>query len=280
MSGPSPLNIVFVVIFVMIGLFMSFLGLSFLFAGPGNETEWTITIFSLLAAFFLFYGARQTWQNHFRQQKAEQQEASRLAKKFNVKPATNSKTIPEAEHSSLTAERTEPTNKVDGEPKILARWLYPKREWNSILNKLAEKTRKEELYTAFWFPVIFALVFWSFFWVGILAGLAFGAFYVWFRTNYVKSNFAIRGNSPQAEVIITDSYMRVNGNFVHYGDGKYFLKDLIKVHDKKLGELLLFEIGWITSKGLPAQLDLYLPIPVDKRDEADEIMAAFKRAKL
>ena len=276
MSSPSPLNIVFVVIFVIIGLFMSFLGLSFLFAGPSNETEWTISIFSLFAAFFLFYGARQTWQNHFRQQDAERTEAERLARKFRAKPIADK--MRDKKETIVNHGDTERKD-AEHEPKILARWLYPKKEWNVILNKLAEKTRKEEMYTAFWFPVIFALVFWSFFWVGLIVGLAFGAFYVWFRANYVKRHFAITGGGSQAEVIITDSYLRVNGNFVHYGDSKYFLKDLIKVSDKKLGQLLLFEIGWITSKGLPAQLDLYLPIPADKQDEAEDIITNFNRAR-
>ncbi len=279
-SGPSPLNIVFVVIFVMIGLFMSFLGLSFLFSGPGNETEWTITIFSLMAAFFLFYGARQTWQNHFRQQKAERQEAQRLAKQFSAKPKPQKASVKTDDKPALdeTVE-VEIEDQETHQPQILARWLYPKRDWQTILGKLAEKTRKEELYTAFWFPILFAVVFWSQFWIGIIIGLAFGVLYVWFRTNFVKKRFALKPGQQEAEVIITDSYLRVNGNFVHYGDGKYFLKNLFQTHDSKLGKLLLFEIGWITSKGLPAQLDLYLPIPQGKADEAEAIIAAFKRAQ-
>lgn len=265
MSGSGIINIIFSIFFVLIGAFMAIIGLGMLGGPPKNETEWTIAIFSMLAAAFLFYGAWQTLKNHLARQRAERAEAARLSQTFNA--AKPSKQTQVAENESIV------------HPQILARWLYPRAQWQVVLKKLAEKTRNEELYTAFWFPVFFALIFWSKFLIGILLGLAFGALYVWFRTNYVKRNFAMKPGAESAEIIISDSYIRVNGNFIHYADDKYFVKNISKVEDLKLGPLLLFEIGWFTSKGLPAQLDLYVPIPENNRDEADAVLAAFKVAK-
>jgi hypothetical protein len=295
------LSKIFAIVFVAIGSFMMLIGLSLLFSGPSGETEWTICIGSLLAAFFLFYGARQTWQNSNRQLAAERIEAERINQLRAERAAK-----PVSQNGEETVEAIEENNLADGQddsiketvtvkekevkkvdeskeeahtPAVLAHWFYPKKEWTKILDKLAQKTKREELYTAFWFPVLFAIIFWSMFWFGILFGLGFGAIYVWFRTYFVKKKFAIQPNSNESEVLITDSYLYVNGNFIHYGDGKYYLKDLTQETDTKLGNLLCFNIGWLTSKGLPAQMDLYLPVPLGKEEEANLILQTFRQAR-
>jgi hypothetical protein len=51
-------------------------------------------------------------------------------------------------------------------------------EWNKVLAKLAIKTKTQELSTACWFPVCFAIISWSKLWIGALMGLEF-AYGLW-----------------------------------------------------------------------------------------------------
>ena len=269
MSSGSTINYVFASVFVLLGLFMIVLGAAVLVAIPKNQTEWIIALFALAAGGFLWLGAWQTVKNARQKQDAEYIETKRLSKRF--APA---KTNSELKSSAQVLVDDSAKHEKDA-PVILCRWLYPRAEWSLILKKLAEKTRKEEMYTVVWFPVIFAFVFWSLWYVGFAIGCLFALFYMWFRLNYVKRNFAIKPGKKEAEVIITDAYLRVNGNYIHYADGRYFLKNLHKKTDTELGYHLHFVIGWYTSKGLPAEMDLYLPVPVDKTEEAESVLQAY-----
>ena len=271
MNAGSAVNKAFAVLFAFIGVFLTYFGGAFLVSWPQNQTEWIICLGFLSSGLLLLYSAWSTWKKGADQEKAERAERIRLHKHVQK---VNDKGVP-SDISEQTV--TEVPNAETGAPDILATWFYPKNEWNPILNLLAAKTRKEELYTAIWFPIIFGLVFFAMWWVGVLIGIGFGLFYVWFRADYVKKNFKIPAGKSNAEVIITDAYLNVNGHFVHYGDGRYFLKELRKAQDATIGNHLHFVIGWFTSKGLPAQLDLYLPIPTGKEQEAEDIIHTYQR---
>jgi len=288
MANFNSVNYVFAAFFVMIGGFMLILGGAVLFAGPQNDTEWTIALMSIIAAAFLFYGAKQTWQNAKSRQEAERNEAARLQQKFHAQKvaAKNVLTVSEELESAanksaeLPIEDPKPTSPVAAEPEILVRWIYTPKQWNAALAQLAKKTKQEELYTAFWFPVLLTIIFWKHAVYAFSAGIAAGFLYIWFRMYWVKKNFTIKPGAKEAEVIVTDSYLRINGNFIHYADGHYYLKELTRDKDPKLGDYLLFNIGWTTSKGLPDQMDVYLPISADKESDAELILAKFKAARL
>lgn len=263
MSADHSVNKAFAILFGFIGIFMVWMGIMVLSSSPDNKMEWIIGAGALASGALLLYSARQTWRKGAARQKAEERETMRLQKR--KQPQTI-----EIEDVEVEKEYT---------PEILATWTYPKRQWKDILSRLAKKTRNEEVYTFVWFPVVFGLVFFSMWWLGVIIGTGFGLFYLWFRVNYVKKNFKILPGKQLAEVVITDAYLNVNCNFIHYGDGRYFLKELDKDTDGSIGDHLHFVIGWYTSKGLPAQLDLYLPIPAGKMDEADQILLKYKQAK-
>ena len=281
MSASNPINLVFVIVFVLIGLFMVLIGASVLAAGPTNDTEWTIGLFSLGAAAALFYGAWQTFKGHRLRNQAEAKEARRLAQKLSNQTSKTVDTVlkEKAFAAQKASEQLSTSAEGDSAPKILACWTYPRNKWQAVLKKLTEKTRKEEFYTAFWFPVFFAIIFWSVWYIGFAIGILAGFGYVKFREYYVRKNYALKPGKLEAEVIITDAYLRINGNFIHYGDGRYFLKNLYQEKDSKLGNLLHFEIGWFTSKGLPAQMDLYLPIADGKEEDAQLILEEFNNRK-
>jgi len=288
MANFNSVNYLFAAVFVMIGGFMLILGGSVLFAGPQNETEWTIALMSIISAAFLFYGAKQTWQSARAKEEAERKEANRLQQKFQAQIDVSKDVLPTTEFvvdAALTSaeadvKKSKPTSPEAAMPEILVRWTYAPKEWNQALAQLAKKTKQEEMYTAFWFPVLFTILMWQHAVYAFIAGIAFGALYIWFRMYWVKRNFTMKPGAKEAEVIISDSYLRINGNFIHYADGHYYLKELSRDKDPKLGDYLLFNIGWTTSKGLPAQMDVYLPISADKESDAELILAKFKAARL
>lgn len=261
MRADHSANKAFALIFGLIGLFMLWMGIEVLSSSPDNKMEWIIGAGALASGAMLLYSARQTWRKGAARQSAEERETIRLQKR--KQPQTTGVENVEKAYT----------------PEILATWTYPKKQWNEILSRLAKKTRNEEVYTTVWFPVVFGLVFFSMWWLGVIIGIGLGLFYLWFRVNYVKKNFKIASGKQLAEVVITDAYLNVNGNFIHYGDGRYFLKELDKDTDGFIGDHLHFVIGWNTSKGLPAQLDLYLPIPAGKMDEAEQILQKYAQVK-
>jgi len=269
------LTLIFVIVFCLIALFIGFVGIAVLTAGPTNETEWSIGLLGIGSATLLFFGAFKTFQGQRQQARAELFESKRLMEQYAAKPkalvnVTNQ--VAEAEHS------VDKSNPSEG-PQIYARWVYNHDSWRVILAKLSDKTRKEEFYTAFWFPILFAIVFFAWWYVGALVGVVVGWLYIRFRVYFVQQKFALPPGQIDAEAIISDAYLRINGNFIHYADGKYFLKNLMREQDPKLGEYLHFIIGWVTSKGYPAEMDLYLPIPVGHTHEADLVLEAYKRAR-
>lgn len=272
------INLLLSILFVIIGFFMAFIGATVLASGPSNETEWTIGILGMGSAILLFYGAYKTVKGQNKKDKAERQESVRLAKMYSATPRTKPK--PEAEKTpSQETAKEEVVFESAVNPEILVRWTYASAAWREILMKLAEKTRKEEFYTAFWFPVLFAIVFFSQWYYGVILGIILGWLYIQFRVYFIKQKFALKPGQQEAEVIISDSYLRVNNNFISYADDKYFLKELALEQDDKLGEMLHFTIGWVTSKGYPAEMDLYLPIPVGHLEEAEMVLLAYKQAR-
>lgn len=279
MSGLNSVNVVFAIIFVMFGIFMLMLGGAVLVSGPSNEIEWTIVLMSFIATSLLFYGAKQTYQNSKRKLAAEQAEAQRLKQKFSVPNAVAVERVSEKPNQPELKDEKAAHAEDAMHPEILARWLYSAADWKIIMNKLAEKTKKEELYTAFWFPVLTAIIFWSEAIWGFAIGLVLGFLYVRFRMYFVKKKFQLSSRTAEAEIIVSDSYLRVNGNFIHYADGHYYLRNLSRDRDPKLGDFLLFNIGWTTSKGYPAQMDLYLPIPLGREMEAELILEKFQAAR-
>jgi hypothetical protein len=274
------INLLLSILFVIIGFFMAFIGATVLANGPSNETEWTIGIMGMGSAILLFYGAYKTVKGQKKQDEAERKESVRLAKRYSSAPPKSPKSegveVPSGEPGKEhEVELLEP-NLL---PEILVRWTYTPTAWRLILLKLAEKTRKEEFYTAFWFPVLFAIVFFSQWYYGVILGIFVGWLYIRFRVYFIKQKFALKPGQQEAEVIISDSYLRVNNNFINYADDKYFLKQLNLEQDEKLGEMLHFTIGWVTSKGYPAEMDLYLPIPIGHVEEAESVLSAFKAAR-
>lgn len=269
------LTLVFVIVFCVIALFIGFVGITVLTAGPSNETEWSIGLLGIGSATLLFFGAFKTFQGQRQQARAELFESKRLMEQYAAKPKAMAKVASpgaEAEHINHESNPSE-------EPQIYARWLYNQDSWPVILAKLSDKTRKEEFYTAFWFPILFAIIFFAWWYVGALVGLMVGWLYIRFRVYFVQQKFAVRPGQKEAEVIISNAYLRINGNFIHYADGKYFLKNLERERDPKLGEYLHFTIGWVTSKGYPAEMDLYLPIPINHTHEAELVLEAYQRAR-
>ena len=272
------INLLLSILFVIIGFFMAFIGATVLASGPSNETEWTIGILGMGSAILLFYGAYKTVKGQNKKDKAERQESVRLAKMYSATPRSKPKAEAEKTPSQESA-KEEVVFESAVNAEILVRWTYASAAWREILMKLAEKTRKEEFYTAFWFPVLFAIVFFSQWYYGVILGIILGWLYIQFRVYFIKQKFALKPGQQEAEVIISDSYLRVNNNFISYADDKYFLKELALEQDDKLGEMLHFTIGWVTSKGYPAEMDLYLPIPVGHLEEAEMVLLAYKQAR-
>ncbi len=277
MPSISPVNLVFAVLFAVFGFFMLIFGGSLLLAGPSNSTEWTMCSLALLSAAFLILGAWQTVQNGRKQVDAEVQETIRLKQKFtaqNQSEPTENITIKPAQAAPV-GEVAEPEN----QPEVLVRWTYPATEWRPVMKKLAQKTWKEEIYTAIWFPIFGGIIFWQSAVWGILGGLFCGFLYLKFRVYFVAKKFGLHPRAAEAEVIISDSYLYVNGNFMHYADGHYYLRDLTLDNDPKLGDYLLFTIGWTTSKGYPAQMDVHVPVPPNCGQDAERILTKFKQAR-
>ena len=119
----------------VIGAFMAWMGFAVLLGGPTNTTEWIIAGGALGSGGLLLFSAWSTWQKGKARATAEAQENRRLQNPAQV---------------SSTASDT-------GSPELLATWYYPKEQWNAILGKLVEKSRKEEWYTVIWFPIIFVV---------------------------------------------------------------------------------------------------------------------------
>lgn len=271
------INILLSVLFAFIGLFMAFIGASVLANNPQSETEWTIGIMGVGSAILLLYGGYKTVKIQNSKDKAERMESARLAKMF-AKPQQPAKE--EVSREEVKSEMTTPEERTETTgPEILVRWTYASAAWQQILQKLSEKTRKEEFYTAFWFPVLFAIVFFAQWYYGVILGVFVGWLYIQFRVYFVKQKFSLKPGQKEAEVIISDAYLRINNNFISYADDRYFLKDLAVEQDDKLGELLHFTIGWVTNKGYPAEMDLYLPIPVGHLHEAELVLEAYKQAR-
>lgn len=268
------INLLLSVLFAIIGFFMAFVGATVLASGPQNETEWTIGIMGIGSAILLFYGAYKTVKGQQKRDEAERKESVRLAKMYSSAPRETSKA-----ETENTASPESVITPAELQPEILVRWTYAPEAWRQILLKLAEKTRKEEFYTAFWFPVLFAIVFFSHWYYGVVVGIILGWFYIQFRVYFIKQKFALKPGQQVAEVIISDSYLRINSNFINYADDRYFLKALALEQDDKLGELLHFTIGWVTNKGYPAEMDIYLPIPIGHLDEAEMVILTYNQGR-
>ncbi len=271
------LTFVFILVFCIIALFIGYVGITVLSAGPTNEMEWSIGILGIGAAVLLFFAAHKTLQGQRLQARAELFEAERIKAHYAAKPNANTSKKMNSQGGAfeLIEDETNPSEV----PQIYVRWVYPRDSWRGILIKLSEKTRKEEFYTAFWFPILFAIVFFAWWYVGALVGVVVGWIYIRLRVYFVQQKFALQPSQTEAEAIISDAYVRINGNFIHYADGNYFLKKLARELDPKLGEHLHFTIGWFTSKGYPAEMDVYLPIPQGQSHEADLLLEAYKRAR-
>ncbi len=272
-------NKLFAIVFVILAAFMLMLGASLLVSWPSNQIEWLIVLMALGASFFLFWGAKQTLSRAKKQQAAEHAEDLRIKKDFPVKrkPAKSNYAVDvKNEPKKTITVASKPVN--EHTPVILAQWMFTKATWKIVFKKVLQKTYKEEIYTAVWYPVFFGLLAWGHYMWGILAGVLFGLFYLWFRGYYVKNKFGAIPSQAYAEIIISDSYLRINGKYIHYADDKYFLKSVQQESDKEFGDLLHFDIGWFTSKDLPASMDLYVPIPPDKMHEARLILETFQKS--
>jgi len=273
-------NYVIAGILIVIGFCMLLLGVVMLANVPANQTEWIITLSSVAASVLLFMGAwsnirQEKYRKHVEMQADNAITENLIRQQAMVAVENHAPTLKSGLEKTTARVLTDAT--IDA--PILARWQYPALEWEMLLKKLAEKTKREEMYTAVWFPVLFAILFLRLWHIGAAIGVLTGIVYVWFRAFFVKQKFGLPAGHATAEVVITDQYLRINSKYIHYVDGYYHVKDMSIENDRKMGSLLHIVIGWQTAKGYAASLDLFLPIPKDCLKQAENILKQYRLVK-
>jgi len=159
-------------------------------------------------------------------------------------------------------------------PKIYAAWHFDAQVWQLVSRHTLKKSLKEELYTAVWFPVLVPLLtIIHNFWIGIVIGLVLAALYLLFKMWYIKHHFTEIKTGLTAEILLTDHYVRINGKYIHFANGNYWLNSADIDED-----FLHLQIAWVTSKNQSTSMDLYLPIPTGNATDAQLFIDAFKQA--
>lgn len=263
----SLINIGFAIIFAIFGLIMLGIGGSVLLSSVFFTTAWNIGFLACLSGVLLLVGGFKTYKKDRERQRAEAIENLRIAKEISLEtalPLDSEKSSPEKASAKNSA-------------AIFVRWTFSKTEWQGILKKLLKKTIQEEIYAAVWLPILLPIIFRTHIFWSILAGLILAVLYLLYQYQFVKNHFGTA--LGDAEIIITDSYIRLNGYFISYADGKNYLKELTLETDKNLGETLHFCIGWQTSKGYSAYKDLYIPIPEYGKTQAASLLQLYQQAK-
>jgi hypothetical protein len=159
---------------------------------------------------------------------------------------------------------------------ILARWSYSKEEWQQFLKWEKKERKTNSLVEAAVLAVLGIIVLrnleetsWT---IAIGVSVFIGTIY-WIG-KYFLSMGSI-GRSANAEVIITNRSVIINGKVNTFIDGQYSLKE-VKLKEDASPAIIEFIYTWQTrNPNLPSQDEIRIPVPKNKLPEAIELVKRF-----
>jgi len=242
------------VIAIFCGFITLPLGVAFLVSRPAEI--WWLGIILLPTSVFLIYTGIKT----LHQAREEKIETENIEKNIFNK-------IAEAQ-----SRNNKGSNETSPEIKILAHWQYSPEEWNRFL-QMEKKDRKMDLWIEIILIIILGAVLVKFSrsatWLGAFAASVPIAFLI-AVLRYKFNLFSISPSGKKnAEVIITDDALIVNGHYNRLSGKNLWMKNVVV---KKLKEIEVLEItySWNTRGGETSE-EIRVPVPNGKMAEALEV---------
>lgn len=161
--------------------------------------------------------------------------------------------------------------------KPLAHWNYSTQEWDRYVTLEKGNKKEDNIYLGISIAVLGALALMFFRDTGFWLGLAFsGPLAILIPLLRVKlAHRYLKKGIKNPEVKIYSHTLLINDHKVELKNKRRRIKSL-KIIDFKEGiNLLEFDIQWITAKG-PTNDEYRIPIPRDKKKEAEELIVRLK----
>jgi len=234
---------------IPVGIFMLFMGITFLSVSERNSTENTIMTLSLVAGLLMLFGAYQNIKRANIKDKALVSYQNEVRKKLS------------GIQQNSTANATDTSENAETyQPDIVAKWTYTPVEW-ALMRKLEQKRRfKEGIWVSTLIGLFGGWVLYIYrdvqFGYAFLFSLVVGVIISLIKVAISNSLLANRKNNT---IILTTNALIINGKFKTIQDDAIHL-EYVKQIEKDEHSFIEFSLQWATSNGVTNdQLQIFIP---------------------
>lgn len=233
------------------GIFMLYMGITFLTVSERNSIENTIMSLSLAAGILMLFGAYQNISRAVLKNKALDSYENAVKKQLN-ESAKKATTDPSG---SILLEDTE-TYK----PDIIAQWSYTADEWARMKRSEQKRRFKEGIWVSALIGLFGGWVLYASrdvnFAFAFLFSLAIGVLISFIKVGISNSLLANKKNNT---IILTTNALIINGKFKVIQDDAIHL-EYVKHVEKEQLNFLEFSLQWATRNGVTNdQLQIFIP---------------------